>query len=38
MFIGLAKEFRGQAQAMGSEYPPWVAGKIRDLIVNLRIV
>lgn len=38
MFIVLAKEFRDQAEAMGSEYPPWVAGKIRDLIVNLRIV
>jgi hypothetical protein len=37
-FIGLAKEYRDQVEAMRSEYPPWVAGKIRGLIANLRVV
>jgi hypothetical protein len=37
-FIGLIKEYRDQAEAMRSEYPPWVAGKIRGLIANLHIV
>ena len=37
-FIALAKEYRDQVEAMRSDYPPWVGGKIRGLIANLRIV
>jgi len=37
-FIGLTKEYRDRVEAMRSEYPPWVAGKIRGLIANLRVV
>lgn len=36
-FLGLAKEYRDRVEAMRSEYPPWVAGKIRGLIPNLRV-
>ena len=38
MFIGLVKEYRDRVEAVRSEYPPWVAGKIRGLIANLRVV
>jgi len=37
-FLGLAKEYRDRVEATRSEYPPWVAGKIRSLIANLRVV
>jgi hypothetical protein len=37
-FIELAKEYRDRVEAMRSEYPPWVAGKLRGLIANLRVV
>jgi hypothetical protein len=37
-FIELAKEYRDEVEAMRSEYPPWVAGKLRGLIANLRVV
>jgi len=37
-FIEFAKEYRDQVVAMRSEYPPWVAGKLRGLLANLRVV
>lgn len=37
-FLELVKEYREGAESMRSEYPPWVAGKLRGLIANLRVV
>jgi hypothetical protein len=37
-YIELAKDYRDRVEAMRSEYPPWVAGKIRGLIANLHVV
>ncbi len=37
-YIELAKDYRDRVEAMRSEYPPWVAGKIRGLITNLHVV
>ena len=37
-FLELAKQHRDRVEAMRSEYPPWVAGKLRSLIANLHVV
>jgi hypothetical protein len=37
-FIELANEYRSREEALRSKYPPWVAGKVRGLIANLRVV
>jgi monomeric isocitrate dehydrogenase len=37
-FVELVNEYRAQVEAMGSKYPPWVAGKMRGLIANLRLM
>jgi hypothetical protein len=37
-FIKLADDYRGRFEALRSYYPPWVAGKMRGLISNLRVV
>ena len=37
-FVGYAKEYRDSVEAMGSYYPPWVAGKLRGLIASLHVV
>jgi hypothetical protein len=37
-FVSLVNEYREQVEAMRSECPPWVAGKLRGLMSNLRVV
>jgi len=37
-FISLVNEYREQVEAMRSECPPWVAGKLRGLMGDLRVV
>ncbi len=37
-FVEFAKEYRDRVEAMRSDYPPWVAGKLRGLIANLHVV
>lgn len=37
-FVELVNEYRARVEAMRSKYPPWVAGKMRGLIANLRVV
>ncbi|MDP6631337.1 MAG: hypothetical protein QGH42_04425 [Kiritimatiellia bacterium] len=37
-FVEFAKEYRDQAEAMRSDYPPWVAGKLRGLMASLHVV
>jgi len=36
-FVSLVNEYRKQVEVMRSECPPWVAGKLRGLMANLRI-
>jgi hypothetical protein len=37
-FLEHVKKYREQVEAMRSEYPPWVAGKLRGLMANLHVV
>lgn len=37
-FVGLAKEYRSQIQALRANYPPWVSGKMRSLMASFHIV
>ena len=37
-FVELAKEYRDQVENMRSDYPPWVAGKLRGLMANLHVM
>jgi hypothetical protein len=37
-FIDLVNEYRARIEAIRSNYPPWVAGKMRGLLANLRVV
>ena len=37
-FVSLVNEYRKQVEAMRSECPPWVAGKLRGLMCDLRVV
>lgn len=37
-FVEFAKEYRDRVEAMRSDYPPWVAGKLRGLMASLHVV
>jgi len=37
-FVELAKQYRDRVAAMRSDYPPWVAGKLRGLMASLHVV
>jgi len=36
-FLELVNEYREGVESMRSEYPPWVAGKLRGLMANLHV-
>jgi hypothetical protein len=36
-FVDFVKEYRARAEAMCSEYPPWVAGKLRGLMASMHV-
>jgi len=37
-FAEYVKEYRAQAEAMRSNYPPWVAGKLRGLMASMHVL
>jgi hypothetical protein len=37
-FVEYIKEYRAQVDAMDSNYPPWVAGKLRGLMASLHVL
>jgi hypothetical protein len=37
-YIELVKEFRARVDSMQRYYPPWVSGRLRALIANMRVV
>lgn len=37
-FVDFVKEYRAQAEAMRSNYPPWVAGKLRGLMASMHVL
>ena len=37
-FVEYVKEYRAQAEAMRSDYPPWVAGKLRGLMASMHVL
>ena len=37
-FVEYVKEYREWAEAMRSDYPPWVAGKLRGLMASMHVL
>jgi hypothetical protein len=37
-FMEYVKEYRTQAEAMRSDYPPWVSGKLRGLMASMHVL
>ncbi|MBP1733145.1 MAG: hypothetical protein H6Q55_3574 [Deltaproteobacteria bacterium] len=37
-FVDLVKEYRARAEATRSDYPPWVAGKLRGLMASMHVL
>ena len=37
-FVEYVKEYRARAEAMRSDYPPWVAGKLRGLMASMNVL
>lgn len=37
-FVEMAREYRERVEAMWSQYPSWVQGRLRGLLANLYIV
>lgn len=37
-FVEYVKEYRAQVEVMRSDYPPWVAGKLRGLMASMHVL
>jgi hypothetical protein len=37
-FVDFVKEYRARAEVMRSDYPPWVAGKLRGLMASMHVL